>query len=116
MTLRSPLLIAAFVALGYTSGYSKTADGKQKLVLIAGKPSHPPRMHEFNAGVLLLAKNLANVPNLQVETMLNGWPADETVFNEADAVVFYMDGGPNHEVVKDGGSASPRWMSGQRKV
>ncbi len=103
MKLRFPLCVAAFALLGCISAFSKTADGKQKLVLIAGKPSHPPRMHEFNAGVQLLAKNLAAVQNLHVETVLNGWPADESVFNDMDAVVFYMDGGPNHEVVQDGG-------------
>src|SRR5262249_2196706 len=29
-------------------------DPKKKIVLIAGKPSHPPGMHEFRAGMLLL--------------------------------------------------------------
>src|SRR3954469_11124725 len=76
----------------------------KKLVLVAGKPSHPPRMHEFNAGVQLLAKVLANTPGLKVDFVLNGWPTDETIFNDADAVVFYMDGGPKHEVVQDNGS------------
>ena len=32
---------------------------------------------------------------------MNGWPQDEKVFDEADAVVFYMDGGPRHEVVQE---------------
>src|SRR5689334_8667167 len=103
MKLRFPLIVTTFALLGCASAFSKTADGKQKLVLIAGKPSHPPRMHEFNAGVQLLAKCLVNVPNLQVEYVLNGWPTDEAVFNEADGVVFYMDGGPKHEVVQDAG-------------
>ena len=31
-----------------------SADSK-KIVLVAGKPSHPPRMHEFNAGVQILS-------------------------------------------------------------
>jgi type 1 glutamine amidotransferase len=74
-----------------------------KLVLVAGKPSHPPRMHEFNAGVQLLAKCLAGYPGLHVEVVLNGWPRDETVFAAAAAVVFYMDGGAGHEVVQEGG-------------
>ncbi|MCU0876860.1 MAG: ThuA domain-containing protein [Pirellulaceae bacterium] len=74
----------------------------KKLVLVAGKPSHPPRMHEFNAGVQLLAKCLTDVPGLKTEFVLNGWPADERTFDDADAVVFYMDGGGGHEVVKEG--------------
>lgn len=73
-----------------------------KLVLVAGKPSHPPGMHEFNAGVQLLATCLASVPELEVEFVRNGWPQDESTFDDANAVVFYMDGGGRHEVVKDG--------------
>src|SRR4051812_44243931 len=76
-----------------------------KLVLVAGKPSHGPGAHEFNAGVQLLAKCLAQgAPQLKVEVVLNGWPTDESVFNNADAVVFYMDGGAKHELVLDGGA------------
>lgn len=87
----------------------KTADGRAKLVLMAGKPSHPPRMHEFNAGVQLLAKALAQgVPKLKVEVVLNGWPKDEGLFADADAVVFYMDGRGKHEAVLEGGARLAR--------
>ncbi|HET6409828.1 MAG TPA: hypothetical protein VFG14_18200, partial [Chthoniobacteraceae bacterium] len=107
MKLCSSLLLTALAILAAIPSMAKTADGEQKLVIVAGKPSHPPRMHEFNAGVQLLAKNLANVPNLKVEFTLNGWPKDEAIFDGADAVVFYMDGGPKHEVVLDGGKRIP---------
>ena len=43
------------------------------------------------------------VPGLKIEVVLNGWPKDENVFDGADAVVFYMDGGAKHEVVQEGG-------------
>jgi hypothetical protein len=75
----------------------------KKLVLVAGKPSHPPRIHEFNAGVQLLAKCLQEFPGLNVQFVLNGWPRDERVFDGADAVVFFMDGGGGHEVVQERG-------------
>src|SRR5688572_20370074 len=104
--MKSPLLPLLALALGlapFSSAHAKTPDGQQKLVLIAGKPSHPPRMHEFNAGVQLLAKCLAQgAPALKVDVVLNGWPAHESIFDEADAVVFYMDGGPKHEAVQPG--------------
>ena len=100
---RLPLFF--LVALGLVGPLSaRTPDGRQKLVLIAGKPSHPPRMHEFNAGVQLLAKCLAAVPGLKVEYVLNGWPENESIFDGADAVVFYMDGGKKHELVQGDGS------------
>lgn len=73
------------------------------IVLIAGKPSHPPGMHEFNAGVQLLSKCLENQSDLKVRLSLNGWPQDESLFDNADAVVFYMDGGGRHEAVQDNG-------------
>jgi hypothetical protein len=104
--MKYPLLplLALAIGLAPLSSSAKTPDGKQKLVLVAGKPSHPPRMHEFNAGVQLLTKCLAQgAPDLKVEYVLNGWPADESIFDGADAVVFYMDGGGKHEVVQDGG-------------
>lgn len=75
---------------------------QKKIVIVAGKPSHPPRMHEFNAGVQLLAKSLSG-SSLKPEFVLNGWPKDEAIFKDAAAVVFYMDGGRGHEVVKEDG-------------
>jgi hypothetical protein len=99
------LLPLALLALGFSiPAAANLPDGTRKLVLVAGKPSHPPRMHEFNAGVQLLAKSLASVPGLKTEFVLNGWPADESIFADADAVVFYMDGGGGHEVVKEEGT------------
>ena len=82
---------------------AEESDGTKKLVLVAGKPSHPPRMHEFNAGVQLLAECLKEFKGLEVEVVLNGWPKDESVFEGANAVVFYMDGGGRHEVVQENG-------------
>ncbi len=57
-------------------------------------------MHEFNAGVQLIAKCLADQPQLDVKISLNGWPKDESLFDNAAAVVFYMDGGAGHEVFR----------------
>ncbi|MES2708684.1 MAG: ThuA domain-containing protein [Verrucomicrobiota bacterium] len=77
-----------------------TPDGKKKLVIIAGKPSHPPLMHEFRAGSLLLAKSLAGVPDFTVDVQDQGWVKDEATFKDADAVVIYADGGPGHPAIQ----------------
>ncbi len=82
--------------------HAVTPDGKQKLVFIAGKPSHPPGMHEFRAGSLLLEKCLQSVPNLVVDRHDNGWVSNEKTFTDADAVVIYADGGGKHPAVVDG--------------
>ena len=89
-------------AVSFLAGAVSAGEAK-KLVIVAGKPSHPPRMHEFNAGVQLLAECLKNVPGVKTEFVLNGWPADEKIFIDADAVVFYMDGGGRHEIVQENG-------------
>lgn len=99
MKILQTLLI---LTVSWLSATSDAADDR-KLVIVAGKPSHPPGMHEFNAGVQLLAGCLKDVPGLKTEFVLNGWPKNETVFENADAVVFYMDGGGRHEVVQENG-------------
>ena len=99
--MRRPPFIPLLVVL-LVGSLSSAEDNSKKLVLIAGKPSHPPRMHEFNAGVQLLAKSLAEVPGVNTEVVLSGWPKDEKVFDNAAAVVFYMDGGGKHEAVQEG--------------
>lgn len=70
----------------------------RKIVYLAGSPSHPPRMHEHNAGALL-AKRLLNTHHADkvlVASYLNGWPNDRSAFQNADALVIQSDGGPRH--------------------
>lgn len=70
----------------------------KKVVYVAGRPSHPPRMHEHNAGALLAKKllNTNHADKVLVATYLNGWPADPSAFQNADALVIQSDGGSNH--------------------
>ncbi|MGV3485778.1 MAG: ThuA domain-containing protein [Planctomycetaceae bacterium] len=101
--LASLLCLVSMCCSPLAAADREAASRPAKIVLVAGKPSHPPRMHEFNAGVQLLASCLKDVPDVQVEYVLNGWPADESVFEGASAVVFYMDGGAKHEAVQQQG-------------
>lgn len=73
---------------------------KKKIVLVAGKPSHGYGAHDFHAGVILLQKRLNALPGIEAVTHFNGWPKDPTAFDDADAVVLYMDGGGGHPVNK----------------
>ena len=105
----SPVMIADVMAKA-TQAATKLVAAKteinnapKKIVLIAGKPSHPARMHEFNAGVQLLSKCLKDVPGVKTGFVLNGWPKDESILENADAIVFYMDGGKGHEAVQEEG-------------
>lgn len=91
------LLLAHWLS---TALIATAADRPHKLILIAGKPSHPPGMHEFRAGCLLFQKGLASVPGLSVEVHTNGWVSTAQAFDGADAVFIYSDGGGGHPAVQ----------------
>lgn len=91
-----------------TTTPNQAATPKQ-IVLIAGRPSHPPGMHEFRAGSLLFQKALSGVPGVNVQVYFNGWPTktvdgqvvdDNTALDKADAVLIYADGGKNNPAIQ----------------
>lgn len=77
-----------------------TNNESKHLLLVAGSASHSTGTHEHRAGVLLFERCLASVSGLEVSTHFEGWPDDDGAFDNADAVVLYMDGGGNHPVVQ----------------
>ncbi len=91
-------LLPIVLVAGGLAGSAAAAE--RHLVLIAGKPSHPPGMHEFRAGCLLLQQCLADFPGLVVTVHSNGWPAQEAVLDQAAAVVIYADGGGGHPLLE----------------
>lgn len=104
---RLALGIAVAVAALCSALPVRTAD--KRIVLIAGRPSHPPGMHEFRAGCLLLQKALASVPGVTVQVYDMGWPAkevdgkrvdDHTPLETADAVLIFADGGKGHPALQ----------------
>jgi hypothetical protein len=97
MTKAFTFLVLMLLAASFPT--TSRAEDK-KIVMIAGRPSHPPGQHEHNAGVLLFKKCLAGVPGIKVETHSGGWPADLTAFDGAAAVVIYSDGGRGHPALQ----------------
>jgi hypothetical protein len=78
-----------------------TDAANKKIVLVAGLPSHGPGDHEHRAGCLLLKKCLvAQVPNLEVVIVEDGWPKDSKVFDGADAIAIFSDGGGGHPFIQ----------------
>src|SRR5262245_24339679 len=67
------------------------ARADKRILLIAGKVSHGPGDHEFRAGTLILQRCLSTVPGVQALVASNGWPTDESVFKNVDAVLIYAD-------------------------
>jgi type 1 glutamine amidotransferase len=91
------ILSAVLAVLVAAAGGSAQDVKKKKVVLVSGGPSHGWADHEHYAGCMLLAKAL-NESGLPVETAVakHGWPKDEAVFEGADTVVVYCDGGGGH--------------------
>ncbi len=80
---------------------AKSAPGDPtKIVFISGVPSHPSGQHEFKAGVTLLSRAISEQSGLPVtvEVSHHGWPEDESIFEDAQAVVIYSDGNDRHPV------------------
>jgi hypothetical protein len=84
---------------------------EKKILLVAGKQSHGPGDHEFNAGSMLLAKCLNEVPGIKASVEKGGWPTNETAFEGVDAVLFYMDGGARHPVAEPSRMAKARELA-----
>jgi hypothetical protein len=93
--MKNSLIVAALVF-----GAFAVSAADKKIVLIAGKPSHPPGMHEFRAGCLLLQKGLAAVPGISSVVYSNGWPAKASDLEGADAVIIYADGGAGNPAIQ----------------
>src|SRR5438046_160693 len=88
------------LAAGWIASCPAALAADTEIVLIAGRPSHGPGEHEFNAGTTILADCLKKVSGIDAVIVRGGWPADESVFEGAKAVVFYMDGGSGHPMIQ----------------
>jgi len=71
-----------------------------KIVLIAGRASHGPGDHEFFAGTTILMNMLKQTPGIHPVMARDGWPKNEKIFENAKAVVFYLDGRGGHPLAK----------------
>lgn len=96
------ILLVGLAGFFFTTSFLPGAGVDRKLVLIAGKPSHPPLMHEFRAGCLLLEKCFkeAALEGFAIEVHDDGWVDDEATFDDADAVVIFADGGGRHPALQ----------------
>ncbi len=70
-----------------------------KIVLVAGRASHGRGEHEFFAGCAVLMKLLPQTAGVFPVMARDGWPKDPKTFENAKAVVFYMDGGGGHPIL-----------------
>src|SRR6185436_10020414 len=78
-----------FAALAADPAETKPA----KVVLLAGVASSKPGQHEYFAGCALLTDWLKKTPGVTPVLVRGGWPSNESVFDDAQCVVAFMDGG-----------------------
>jgi len=93
MISKSGVLFAALTAfLLTTTGHGEP---KSKIVLVAGTVKEIDRVghHDYSGGVRMMKHLLDQNPTIETEVVFEGWPADESIFSNAAAVVFYTDGG-----------------------
>ena len=90
--MKISFLIAILGSLVLSFGSHASAQTK-KIVFLAGQRSHASGEHEFYAGCMLLAKALNEQSGLDVQaTVVSGWPKDESILDDAAAVIIYSDG------------------------
>ena len=95
-SFRSSAILGLFASLALTL----SASAATKIVFLAGSRSHGPGEHEYRAGCMQLEKELKEQSGLDVKaTVFQGRPKDETVLDDAQAIVVYADG---NSVVKNG--------------
>jgi type 1 glutamine amidotransferase len=104
-----PAALVLLAVLATASALIPVRAADKRIVLIAGRPSHPAGMHEFRAGCLLLQKALAGFPGVAVEVFDLGWPAkmvdgarvdDSAALDNADAVLIFADGRKGHPALQ----------------
>ena len=92
----SPWLVVVVVSLLLVQNDLWAYKGKdKKVVLIAGKKSHPPAMHEYIKSARLLKVMLdtaLNLKGVKTEVHYNGWPDDPSTLDDADVIMTISDG------------------------
>lgn len=93
MTRPSRFLLS--FALFSLLGSPLIATGQTKIVLVAGQVKEVDKVghHDYLGGCRLMKALLKQTPGVEAVLVEKEWPADESVFDGAAAVVFYTDGG-----------------------
>lgn len=72
------------------------AQTQKQILLIGDRPSHGPLQHEHNAAAHLFQKWLSAVPGVHATAVFDGWPADPSLIDKADAIFLFCTGGNRH--------------------
>jgi type 1 glutamine amidotransferase len=92
------LMLMAFLLLLLQSCSADVQEDRH-ILFIAGAPSHGFGNHEHLGGSTLLAETIEQAGVGVQTTVISGWPEDESIFDDVDAVVIYSNGGPGHPIM-----------------
>ena len=96
-TILCMCLAFTFFSLAFAPAFVAAAE--KTVVFVAGRDSHGFGSHEHGGGCRYLAATLEKgLPGIKTRVHAGGWPKDSSIFDGADAVVLYMDGGGGHPV------------------
>ena len=86
------LLVFAAVSLA-------PAEGPKKVLLLGQKRDHPPKTHEYMAGLRVLEKSLQGIRGLKltIHKADEPWPEGPELLKDADGVVLYLGEGARWE-------------------
>ncbi|HZZ82494.1 MAG TPA: ThuA domain-containing protein [Gemmataceae bacterium] len=70
-----------------------------KIVFLAGSNFYKPGEHEYIGGCALLMDLVKQTPGVFPVLALD-WPKDPATFKDARAIVFFLDGGDKHPILK----------------
>ncbi len=80
----------------------------KQILLIGDRPSHGPLQHEHNSAAHLFQKWLSAVPGVKATAVFDGWPADASLIDKADAIFMFCTGGNRHYAFQDDRAQSLR--------
>jgi hypothetical protein len=96
-----PIFVFMLVLLSSGSLPAQTA-GMRKIVLVSGETAKVDKVghHDYLAGCKCLEILLKQTDRVEIVQVTDGWPAEASMFDSADSVVFYTDGGGKQAFLK----------------
>lgn len=91
--------LVASLLIALTAVSLSLAEKPKKVLLLGQRRDHPPKSHEYMAGLHVLAKSLAAVPGLElaIHQADEPWPEGPDLLKDADGIVMFLGEGSRWE-------------------
>jgi hypothetical protein len=89
------LLLAGIAFAAVQAARPSPTHPPARVMLVGGAGHEAPGRHEYALGLARLADWL-RADGMQVRVLAEGWPADASVLEQADAIILYFDGADAH--------------------